>query len=714
MKEHRNILAKSIAYGGTPLIDHLRYVRTAIIKIASAFHMDAEIAQQGALLHDIGKVHPTFQERLGKSYNPLWTPFRHELASLFFLPLVAKEKRLAITDMIVAHHKSIKNDIRQLGILDLDDRFECDGGEVFKLHSKGFEEWSETAIEILEALGFMGRKIDAQEAEKCYYEAVDYCIKKRYGWSKWKGLMIAADHFASALIKSTKVRIDKAFTVPDLSFYERQSKLHPLSLITANSQCKHTIIMAPTGAGKTDFLLRCCKNRVFYTLPFQASINAMYQRIKNDLNGTEADIRLLHATSKIIIEGKNTEERVLQSLVGSSIKVLTPHQIASIVFGTRGFESMLLDLKGNDIILDEIHTYTDISQAIVLKIVEILKIIDCRIHIGTATMPTILYDKILEILGKDNVYQVRLSNEEVDTFDRHVVHKHQNFESLYPIIDKALKEKQKVLIVCNQVKRAQETYADLDEIFPHIKKMLIHSRFKRTDRAKLEKDLKEKFDISNGACFVVSTQVVEVSLDISFDLMITETAPIDSLIQRFGRINRKRTNETIGNYKPVYVIKPPESESEAKPYDLNILKKSYESLPDNDVLHERNLQNLIDSVFHEIPMAIIESHVVFKDGQHIIKELTHRAKSVLLEILDIDTATCIREGDREIYENTKAEERINLEIPILYKSVAYKNLSQSQIGNCPFIIPDSSYSEALGLVLDKVKPENYNTLYQFL
>jgi len=86
--------------------------------------------------------------------------------------------------------------------------------------------------------------------------------------------------------------------------------------------------------------------------------------------------------------------------------------------------------------------------------------------------------------------------------------------------------------------------------------MLIHSRFKRGKRSQLESDLKNVYNESPEACLVVSTQVVEVSLDISFDMMITECAPIDALIQRFGRINRKRTQDTIGKFKPIYVITP--------------------------------------------------------------------------------------------------------------------------------------------------------------
>ena len=87
-------------------------------------------------------------------------------------------------------------------------------------------------------------------------------------------------------------------------------------------------------------------------------------------------------------------------------------------------------------------------------------------------------------------------------------------------------------------------------MFSHVESLLIHSRFQRGRRAALEKQLKvmeqDSKDKTPEACFVVATQVVEVSLDISFDLMITEAAPLDSLIQRFGRVNRRRDENTVG------------------------------------------------------------------------------------------------------------------------------------------------------------------------
>ncbi|MDZ7763229.1 MAG: hypothetical protein U5K00_02220 [Melioribacteraceae bacterium] len=125
------------------------------------------------------------------------------------------------------------------------------------------------------------------------------------------------------------------------------------------------------------------------------------------------DIRLLHGASKIAISNHGIEEEVLQDKVGASIKVLTPHQLASVVFGIRGFEAVLLDIENTDVILDEIHVYTEITRAIVLKLIDVLLSVNCRIHIGTATMPTLLYEEILKKLGKKNVVEIKLDEKEL-------------------------------------------------------------------------------------------------------------------------------------------------------------------------------------------------------------------------------------------------------------------------------------------------------------
>ncbi len=713
MDNFDHILAKGEENGRVTLMQHLSEVALITEKVANHLELDASIARRGAILHDIGKASSVFQQTLKKNFQrPPGFVFRHELASLFFISLLNENEKYPIIDMTVAHHKSIYQDAGEKGLLDLVEN----NPDCFKQHIKDFDSWSNDALAILEHFGFETKSISEDQAKENFFEVVDYCESKSYGYSQWKGVLVAADHLASAMSCYEKSLEHKLFIVPDISYYHsRKNILYPLSLVPTDDERKHTLVTAPTGAGKTDFLIRRCKGRMFYTLPFQASINAMYDRIKNDLKDTDADVRLLHAASSIKLEHGKIEENILQRHIGASVKVLTPHQLAALVFGTKGYEALIVDMKGCDVILDEIHTYSETTQAIVLKIAEILCNIDCRVHIGTATMPTDLYNRLVDILGgQDCIYEVKLSDEILDTFNRHIIHKADSMESLSSILDEAIKQKQKVLLVCNQVKRAQSLYADLSERYPNIEKMLVHSRFKRGTRSKLESDLRNKYNISIEACLVVSTQVVEVSLDISFDLMITECAPIDALIQRFGRVNRKRSKETIGHFKPIYVLAPPTDKEDAKPYGLEVLQRTYEALPNGDLMKEREAQTMIDSVYPSIEFVNIDLNAVFRDGKWMIKELWHNSKSALLETLDIDSVTCIVESDREIYDASPYEDQAKLEIPVSYRSVAYRNLDKSTNGSKPFVIPSKAYDNELGFLAEFAKPEFYNVSLRFL
>lgn len=136
VNELNYILAKSESNCKIPLTQHLEDVAKIAVIIAKNMGMDEDIAWKGAVLHDIGKVSPLFQNTLKQDY--IYQPgfvFRHEIASLFFLSLVENEQeRLAITNMIVAHHKSIFNDVRGKGLLDLNDNMDS-----FSIHVEGFD-----------------------------------------------------------------------------------------------------------------------------------------------------------------------------------------------------------------------------------------------------------------------------------------------------------------------------------------------------------------------------------------------------------------------------------------------------------------------------------------------------------------------------------------------------------------------------------------------
>lgn len=709
MNTHQEILAKSDKNGHISLYQHLKNVADIARVMAKHIGLDEQVAIEGALLHDIGKTSPMFQKKLNAtSQEKPGSVFRHEIASLFFLSLICKEHRDAVVDMIVAHHKSIYKDVRELGILDLDDNTDC-----FEEHSRGFKQWCDVALDILESLGMKTHKISMEEANANYEYVINYCDKRKAACSEWRGLMMAADHMASAMETISEMPLDKLFIKPDLSFYNRQSELYPLSMITVDNNKKHTLVTAPTGAGKTDFLLRRCHGRVFYTLPFQASINAMYDRIKRDLSDTDAQVYLLHAASNLKVKDGKVEESIMQRHVGASVKVLTPHQMASVVFGIKGYEAMAMDLRGCDIILDEIHTYSDVMQTIVLRIIEILVALDCKVHVGTATMPTVLYEKILKLLGgNDAVYEVKLDSQTLHTFNRHQIYKLKDKKESYDVIASAINSNSKLLIVCNQVKRAQELYENVENLYPKVKKMLVHSRYKRRDRARLETELREEFNnLENIPCIVVSTQVVEVSLDISFDVMITECAPIDALTQRMGRINRKRTRDTIGHYKPIYVIAPSEDDKEALPYSLDVLKDTFSVLPDSgDIMEECHVQEMIDQVYPKIHFQNIDfTGVVFLEGKWVLKALCHHPKSALLETLDINSAVCITEDDKDRYLCANALERVKMEIPVSYHSIAHRNLDQLNKGSHPFVIPNKGYDEEKGLLPDLCKIEYYQS-----
>lgn len=699
----------------TTLQEHTEHVMLSAIKFAQHLKLNKSFARNGAILHDLGKAHPYFQKRL-KNETRSWRIFRHEISSLFFLSIFTKNQWDVLIEMVVGHHKSVLRDISGYGLLDLEEN-----EEYIDFHLGNWEDWSQKLMPILDYFDIQTTIPTRKEALENLDYCISYCKKvtRERGCSKWRGLLMGADHFASAQMDLTEQKLAHLFKTPNLSFYERQHPLYPLSLMDASSSKKHTLVVAPTGAGKTDYLIRRCRGRVFYTLPFQASINAMFKRIGQDLESSNAhlDIRVLHSSSSIV-KRKADDDTTLQGMIGAAVKVLTPHQLATIIFGQKGYESVLLDIQGCDVILDEVHTYSGVSQAMVIKLIQVLTNNGCRVHVGTATMPSVLYDEIAGLLKKD-LLEVTLPNNTLKNFNRHIIHKIATVDLIWPLINEAIEQNKKVLIVVNKVKTAQEIYMKIEELFPQTPNLLLHSRFKRGDRNKKETMLLgldeegnslNQFNTSNEAAIVVSTQVVEVSLDISFDVMFTQAAPLDALIQRFGRINRKRP---ITTYKDIYVIAPPIEEKDARPYDLEIIKRSYEALEHGQLLKETALQQKIDTVFTELNLLSIEEHTVFgNDGSMLIDKLTHSRESILMELLEIDSAVCITESDVDDYRSGYYKSRLMMEIPTYYFAVS--KMEQLDVGNKPFVIPDIAYNEELGLDISKVKLENLNVLNQFI
>lgn len=713
-KDTLALLAKGKNNGGTSLIDHIQHVLCAIEIVSGQMGLNTEIAQKGAVLHDLGKTHPDFQARLRADiYDPIKTlteiPLRHEISSVLFLHVFPKDEWNPLIEMIIGHHKSVKSlfqDNGGKGIVDLVESYREQ--QVFDKHSLGWESWSKMALEIIEYFGYKSCSISLEQAREAFDYTLQYCENAPAGWSKWRGILLSADHLASALAQRTSDYSKKIFELPHLDFYfrpERKNPLFSLSMLPVDDIRPHTLVVAPTGAGKTDFLIKRCGKRIFYTLPFQASINAMYRRIAETC--PHDDIRLLHASSKIITLSSGTiEEKVLQSLPGAAIKILTPYQLASVVLGTHGFESTAIDLMGNDVILDEIHSYNESAMGLVYEIIKMLINLGCRIHVGTATMPGKLKELIFDILGGDDrVYMVELNKGQLASYNRHIINKHESMDELHNILNDAVQNDEKVLIVMNRIRRAQDLFELVEQYFPDVNKMLLHSRFKRMDRAILEESIRSDFDLQPGPCIVISTQVVEVSLDISFDRMITEAAPLDSLIQRFGRINRRRNPSTIGKYKHIHVIKPSENPNDSFPYKHDTICKSFKELPDGILLEEIDIQKMLDHVYPTVEIDKICTHSIIDNGSIRIPLLCDYPRSVILDMLEIDSATCIIDSERELYRMASGEEKILFEIPISYRSTystTFTSLGRIECGSWPYVIPDELYNNRTGMSLKEI------------
>lgn len=719
------LYAKSPEQGGLTLLQHTKHVLDTILKMAQVYQFNTRLARSGAILHDLGKAHPYFQRTVRGEVSEIERqqsdPHRHEISSLLFLPLFDKADWPTLIEMVAAHHKSASADVRRRGLVDL--ALDWIGADaVFDRHAEEWETWSVQVHPLLLALKVKPRIISLSEAREAFDFAVDYCDTRPVGWSRWRGLLMSADHFASEYMHEAKPLIGSFYKQPSLVYYSRISDLHPLSLLRTDHRNRHTFVVAPTSAGKTDFLLRRCRGRVVYTLPFQASINAMFVRISRDLNqkdgerlpiNEQTDVRRVHAASRIQIrteDGKTTEEEQFrQRNPGASIKVTTPHQLATIIFGTSGHEAAALDVAGCDVILDEVHVYDNLARAMTLELVKALVRLGCRVHIGTATIPDALTQRLIEALGgRRSVYKVGLSKRTLATFNRHEVWKVADENAARHVVASAVANGERVLFVANQVKLAQERYLWAKSEFPDVPVLLVHSRYRRCDRADLE-SLISVYDQSKGPCIVIATQVVEVSLDISFDRLVTDAAPLDSLVQRFGRIHRRRTEQTIGTYKPVHVIAPAQSDKDIRPYDADVVRRSFELVPDG-LLQETELQKLINTVYADVAVPSID--VYLANGQTApLRELCHRPKSVLIDALEIEGAVCILESDRETYLKRYGATRLELEIPVPWRSVARFSgvWPRLETGSYPFVVSNDLYNPndvPLGLQLPANAEQN--------
>ncbi len=259
-----------------------------------------------------------------------------------------------------------------------------------------------------------------------------------------------------------------------------------------------------------------------------------------------------------------------------------------------------------------------------------------------------------------------------------------------------------MLVVCNTVKRAQAIYQDLMEVVQ--KSLMLHGRFILRDRERIEKAL-------DNVQLLVGTQAVEVSLDLDFDILYTEPAAIDALVQRFGRVNRKGIKGIV----PVYICTQG-SEVDRFFYDIERIGKTLEAIKDGEELTQIRVAELVEEVYSE---------GYNKKEQEIFDTVSQNFENVIEGLYPFDDS---KEGKDLFYNLIKSIEvipgRANEEAYLLAREAKqffeatrfFCNLSLGQsamLGNLGRIearkdlqgehywFVDARYDEKLGLLLDE-------------
>lgn len=582
-------------------------------------------------LHDFGKAAIGFQDYLrgGKSWK-----YRHEILSATFISclnnILTEEEIKAIGLCIITHHKDL-NDLNSYDTFSnvMDELF-LEKLDELKENLEELNDYFELFLYLsIEYLGYeLKSPIEVNfddlndPFERVVYDYEDDC---EYGnYSKLhglygiylKGFMNACDHLASG----GHYEILNGIKIGKLLNFNSLRTTQELASKTKGS----TFLIAPTGSGKTEASLLWVdynqnenfSKRVFYMLPYTASINAMHERLVALLGNGEL-VGLSHGKASYFIykslsEDSKKEVRQIQNLtkkIYRPYKVLTPFQIIKYLFGVKGFEMGLSELTNALIIIDEVHAYDSRTTCLLLETCKFLKEkLHSDIFIMSATLPTFLKTLFEEELSINNI--IKLSNEELDMFTRHHVNViEDNIENHCSNILNDISGGKRVLIVCNTVDKSQKIFKWFRD--NNIENSaLLHGKFMLKDREEIEKKL-------NNLDLLVGTQAIEVSLDIDYDVLYSEPAPFDALIQRFGRVNRRGGSQNL--IKPVNVFTIG-SKNDKYIYNQDIVQKTLVHLEKVDLLKESIIQEILDDIYGEGYSNINQE--IFDDVKNAFGNLT--------------------------------------------------------------------------------------------
>lgn len=511
------------------------------------------------LYHDIGKINISFQKRVMGGKEPQIVP--HGLYSLCFLEAddlcdkiydkylelekdenTAEEQAInfvtVVANAIAYHHeRDIPNEVSEViknNLKSLKEQL-----KEFKYDKIKISKVEEIAPDFFRiGTRLMPSKIKSQNEVFKKYILV-------------KGLLNRID-YASSAGEEIQVERKNDFLLEKLeNMLENWKRKKPhsnwneLQKYMIEKRDKNVITIAQTGMGKTEAgLLWIGDTKGFFILPLKTAINSIYNRVTTEIvkEKIEDRVGLLHSETKDIYL-KDFSDNDLEVYYESTkqlslpLTICTLDQIFDFVYRYKGFEPKLATLSYSKIVLDEIQMYSPDLLAYIIKGLKYITELGGKFAILTATFPEIVKD-LLSSQGIE--FEISENFTKPDLNLRHNVKVIEKLIDTDFILSKF--QKNKILVICNTVKEAQRVYTELKEKISDKKLInLFHSKFIKRDRAIKESEILKLGNKNNKDFGIwIATQVVEASLDIDFDILITELSDLSGLFQRMGRCYRNR------------------------------------------------------------------------------------------------------------------------------------------------------------------------------
>ncbi len=660
--------------------------------------------------HDAGKVFSGFQnairEAIGEELIP--TKFnnqeiKHEQISPMFVPykqyeMTKKERKLVYQAIYYHHERDNKIHINS-------ELLEEIIKEDIEPNIKKIEK--ELQIEIPKLSTFYLGMVEGQaritEGDELYNE---YCLMK--------GLLHRLDYCSSAWITVEDETKEEIADFVEEFMKKQNFKENDLQQFAEKNQDKNVIVIGSTGMGKTEGALLWSKNdKTFFTLPLRISINAIYDRIKETIGYKH--VGLLHSTALDYLDEKNEENefnKIQQARnLYEKITTCTIDQIFPFVFKYRGYEKIYATLSYSKVVIDEIQAYSPEIVAVLLKGLQMINNLDGKFMVITATLPRIYREK-LQVMGIKFEYNEFIKDTKRHKFE--IIDKSIN-EEIEEIKEKA--KNKKVLIIVNTINKAIELYKALKN-YGVEKVNLLHSRFEQEDRSEKERSIKEFSKQKAESGIWITTQIVEASLDIDFDMLYTEMSTLDSLFQRFGRCYRSREYKGKESNVKIYIK---ETSGVGYIYDKEIYQKSIDLLQEHSgqILEEKTKIALVDKLYSKEMLQNTEFYKNFNDAFRVLDNIIDYdtskkdAQKILRNIDNIDVIPKIIYDDNlnlfeEYSKESDKKKKYELKRRIDKLFISINSSNKWKLGNviteCPYIkgkyIIDTKYDKEIGLLLE--------------